>query len=327
MHPALSVIFFTTLSGAGYGLLALLGAGVALNWWPRTSIEVAVPALLGLTLASMGLLASMAHLGQPWRAWRAFSQWRSSWLSREGVCAVLSYLPALAVLALNWRMDPKDDWSAAARIAGLLLLLAAVATVYCTARIYSSLRTIPAWHNGWVAPVYLVFAAFSGGLWLWALGSWQRRSDPVYWNLIGLPPWLLIGLLVCAMLAAVLKLGYWRRIDHAAAVTDVGSATGLGRFGSVSSFEKPHTEQNYINREMGFVLARKHAEKLRVLALLAGIAVPLAMLAASSVWTGFSLTFAALALLSGSAGIFVERWLFFAQARHVVNLYYGAQRV
>ena len=31
MHPALSVLFFTTLSGAGYGLLGLLGAGVALG--------------------------------------------------------------------------------------------------------------------------------------------------------------------------------------------------------------------------------------------------------------------------------------------------------
>ena len=30
MHPALSVIFFTTLSGAGYGLLAWLGAALAL---------------------------------------------------------------------------------------------------------------------------------------------------------------------------------------------------------------------------------------------------------------------------------------------------------
>lgn len=327
MHPALSVIFFTTLSGAGYGLLALLGAGVALNWWPRTTIEVFAPALLGLSLASIGLLASMAHLGQPLRAWRAFSQWRSSWLSREGVCAVFSYVPALAVLAANWRMDPKDDWSAGARIAGLLLLLAAIATVYCTARIYSSLRTIPAWHNGWVVPVYLVFAAFSGGLWLWLLGSWQHRNDPVFWNLIGLPPWLLIALLACAMLAAVLKLGYWRRIDGTAAVADAGSATGLSRFGTVSSFEKPHTEQNYINREMGFVVARKHAEKLRALALLGAVAVPLAMLAASSVWTGFSLTFASAALIFGSAGIFVERWLFFAQARHVVNLYYGAQRV
>lgn len=327
MHPALSVIFFTTLSGAGYGLLALLGAGVALNWWPRTALEVFVPALLGMSLAGIGLLASMAHLGQPQRAWRAFSQWRSSWLSREGVSAVFSFLPALTLLAANWRMDPRDDWSALARIAGLLLLLAAIATVYCTARIYSSLRTIPAWHNGWVVPVYLFFAAFSGGLWLWMLGSWQRRSDPVYWNLIGLPPWLLIALLACGVLVALLKLGYWRRIDGGGTVADIGSATGLGRFGSVSSFEKPHTEQNYINREMGFVVARKHAEKLRALALLAGVALPLLMLAASSVWTGFSLTFASAALIFGSAGIFVERWLFFAQARHVVNLYYGAPRV
>ena len=327
MHPALSVIFFTTLSGAGYGLLGLLGAGIALGWWPKTFASVAVPALLGMVLAGIGLLASMAHLGQPQRAWRAFSQWRSSWLSREGVCAMLSYLPALAVVYCSWRLDPKDDWPLAARVAAALLLLAAIATVYCTARIYSSLRTIPAWNNAWVAPVYLVLAAFSGSLWLWLLGSWQHRHDAVYWNLIGLPPWLLMGVVLGAMLATALKLMYWRRLDQAAPLATSASATGLGRFGAVSSFEKPHTEQNYINREMGFVVARKHAQKLRAVALLAGLALPLALIGASVVWTGFSLTFALLALLGGSAGIFVERWLFFAEARHVVNLYYGSSQV
>jgi DMSO reductase anchor subunit len=32
------------------------------------------------------------------------------------------------------------------------------------------------------------------------------------------------------------------------------------------------------------------------------------------------------ALLSVFAGLIAERWLFFAEARHVVNLFHGAQR-
>ncbi len=99
MHPALSVIFFTTLSGAGYGLLTWLGVSLALlnlrGPAPQALIGVQLAALLlGLALSTIGLLISLGHLGKPMRAWRSFSQWRTSWLSREGVLAVLTYLRA-----------------------------------------------------------------------------------------------------------------------------------------------------------------------------------------------------------------------------------------
>src|SRR3546814_12668994 len=88
MHPALSVIFFTTLSGAGYGLLAWLGVSIALlnlrGQVPSALVGVQLAALLlGLVLSTIGLLISLGHLGKPLRAWRAFSQWRTSWLPRS----------------------------------------------------------------------------------------------------------------------------------------------------------------------------------------------------------------------------------------------------
>jgi len=36
---------------------------------------------------------------------------------------------------------------------------------------------------------------------------------------------------------------------------------------------------------------------------------------------------AVLAALAAMAGVLVERWLFFAEARHTVTLYYGATEV
>src|SRR5690606_16348531 len=80
VHPAASVILFTTTSGAGYGLLALLGllgpAGLVPQgrWFGFAGLGLA------LALVTAGLLASTFHLGRPERAWRAVSQWRSSWL-------------------------------------------------------------------------------------------------------------------------------------------------------------------------------------------------------------------------------------------------------
>lgn len=327
MHPALSVIFFTTVSGAGYGLLALLGAGIALGWWPRGFWPTAAPLAIGTLLVSLGLLASTAHLGQPLRAWRAFSQWRSSWLSREGVASVLTYLPALTLGAGLLTRAEAPQWPLPLRVAGALLVLGAIATVFCTARIYSSLRTIPAWHNPWVAPAYLLFAAYSGGLWLWLLAALQQRGDALEWNRLGLPPWLLVGVVLCAMLATLVKLLYWRHIDTAPPLASAESATGLGGLGTVSAFERPHTEQNYITKEMGFVLARRHSAQLRVFSLIAGLGLPLVCIIAAIAWLSLTPALALLALLLGSLGIFAERWLFFAEARHVVNLYYGAQRI
>ena len=106
MRPTFSIIFFTVVSGAGYGLWLLVGLTYVLVWpgcmvdpsmssWDSQASTCGVPSTVtvawavGFVLVSAGLLSSLAHLGQPQRAWRALSQWRSSWLSREGVAAFL----------------------------------------------------------------------------------------------------------------------------------------------------------------------------------------------------------------------------------------------
>ena len=89
MQPAYSVIFLTTATGTGYGLLALLGILRATGDLPDDRAFGVFALGLALALISAGLLASTAHLGRPERAWRALSQWRSSWLSREGVLAII----------------------------------------------------------------------------------------------------------------------------------------------------------------------------------------------------------------------------------------------
>src|ERR1700748_1578442 len=94
MHPAFSVILFTTASGAGYGLLALLGILAPLDAIPTDRWFGFTALALALGMISGGLLSSMAHLGHPERAWRAMSQWRTSWLSREGVSSLATYIPA-----------------------------------------------------------------------------------------------------------------------------------------------------------------------------------------------------------------------------------------
>jgi DMSO reductase anchor subunit len=318
MHPALSVIFFTTLSGAGYGLLIWCALAAMAQALPARPLLISL--VLALVLVTIGLLSSLGHLGKPQRAWRAFSQWRSSWLSREGVASVLTFVPAVLVGAalLPAMLSPAQTGSIAAlSVPGLLaciaLIVGAVATVICTAMIYASLKPIPAWRHRLVVPVYLLFALLTGGLLLAAVASLSGASP-------GNVPAMTAVALAAALWA--LKRRYWRAIDATPLPATRGDAVGLpGR--DIKVFERPHTEDNYLTREMGFVLARKHAGRLRqvatVLFALAPIVLMLPVWLFVHVDAGPWFTAAALAAL---AGAFVERWLFFAQARHLVTLYY-----
>ena len=123
MHPAISVIFFTVTSGAGFGFLALIGLGVPM---PDGGVGAFMAAAIAGLLSVAGLISSTFHLGHPERAWRAFSQWRSSWLSREGVCAVIT-LVLFGFYALNWVFfETRIVWL------GLLVSLGSAITVFTT---------------------------------------------------------------------------------------------------------------------------------------------------------------------------------------------------
>jgi DMSO reductase anchor subunit len=309
MHPAYSVIVFTTASGAGYGLLALLGLTGAAHG-PASDFRFGAAAvLLALGLITVGLLSSTFHLGHPERAWRAFSQWRSSWLSREGVAAVLTYLPAL-LFALFW-LNPGADPDHI-KVLGYATAVMSFITVVCTAMIYASLPTIRAWRHWIVVPVYLLFAIATGAVLLFALAAVFGRS--------GIPA-LGVITIFSILVAGLSKLVYWAGIDRMQPKYTMGDATGLGS--EVRQWEVPHTSENFIQREMGYRVGRKHAKKLRgaciLFLLLATLLVALAFLiggVASSV-------LAVVAALLVLAAAMVERWLFFAQAKHVVTLYYG----
>jgi DMSO reductase anchor subunit len=126
---------------------------------------------------------------------------------------------------------------------------------------------------------------------------------------------------VFAVAAGVVKWAYWQHIDTAPPVATIESATGLGSIGAVRALEAPHTEENYLLREMGYAIARKHAARLRWIALAIGIVVPAILLLIGIGVAGMVL--APIAALAALAGIYVERWLFFAEATHTVTLYYG----
>ena len=288
MHPAPSIIAFTTLSGLGFGLMFWLGIGMP----GSTGLVAFVFFAIAYALAGGGLVASAFHLGHPERGLLAFTQWRSSWLSREAVCAVATLI-VMAAYALG-RVFLAADWVPLGWLGAVL----ALATVFTTSMIYAQMKTVPRWRSPLTPALFLSLS----------LGGGALLAGQVTWAMILLT------------LAGILQLGWWWQGDSAFAAsgTTMASATGLGAIGSVRAFEPPHTGPNYLLREMVHVVGRKHAMKLRVIALILGYALPIALLLAP-----FSHIMGLLAVISHVAGILASRWLFFAEAEHVVGLYYG----
>ena len=288
MHPAPSVILFTTLSGLGFGFLAWLG----IDPTPATGWTAFALFFVGFALAVGGLISSTFHLGHPERALKAFTQWRTSWLSREGICAVVALcvmgLYAASLIFLGKSL-PLLGWIGAA-----LSLL----TVFTTSMIYAQLATIPRWNTPLTSVLYLTYAITGGAL------------------LSGKVTLTLLLLLV----AAAVQILWWVQGDRAFAArgATLETATGLGHLGKVRSVAHPHTSPNYLMKEFIHVIGRKHAQKLRVISVLL-----MAVLPAILLLLPFSHIFALFAVISHVAGVAASRWLFFAEAEHTVGLYYG----
>ncbi len=309
MTPASSVLLLTTLTGFGYGLLAWVGILATFGLLPGAPLFIPAAVLVALAFANAGLIASTLHLGHPERAWRAFSQWRSSWLSREGVASLTTFPPALAFAACWWMLGPD---AVATRAFGLLAAALGLVTVGCTAMIYASLKPIRQWHNPHTAPDYLIYAVFSGAVLLASLRAlWFGAAGA-----------LAVAAVIAAVIAACAKFAYWRYIDAQKPLVTLASATGLTAFGTARPLDQPHFTENYILREMGYQIARKHAMKLRRVAVGLAFFVPaiLILLSAFGIAPTIATTAAALIAL---IGLLVERWLFFAEATHVATIYYG----
>ena len=312
MKPAPSIIGFTTASGLGYGMLFILAIGAVAGLVPVERWLGVVALVLALASITGGLFASTFHLGHPERARLAFSQWRSSWLSREGVAAVVTYVPAV-IFAAGWVL-----FESVSGIFGLMALITAVGaalTVYCTGMIYASLPPIKAWHQPLTAPAYLAFALMTGLLAVHFLMAAFGISS------------LVIGILTLAATAIAfgLKILCWRAVETVSSVQPTAeSATGLGEYGLVRLLDPPHTQSNYLLDEMGFQIGRKHARLLRMLLFAFGLFLPLILTLVAltlETWIAILLTF--FAFVSGMIGVLIERWLFFAEAQHTVMLYYG----
>ena len=311
MHPALSVIIFTVTSGAGFGLMVLLalfdrfdlGGGLAAE-------QVYTIGIISLVLTTVGLFFSSGHLANKKNAWRAFFRFKTSWLSREAVFAVVYYPFAIGYLGGLWLLGGEHHWFT--QCLGMAAAVMAVITIFSTGMIYACLRTIRQWNTALTPANYIALGMMLGALVMVGAIAWNG-GDATYAAGVAL------SIIVVAL---ILKASYYHWIGQPTGVT-INTATGFTR-ATVRLLDLGHTAGTFLTREFGHTLGAGQVRVLRAIVYVLGFILPL--LAMAGYVNDGAAGWATLAVVSAFIGIGVERWLFFAEARHVVNLYHGAQR-
>jgi DMSO reductase anchor subunit len=310
MHPAFSVIFFTVASGAGFGFFSLLVIADIFQLGGGFNREqLVMTGFLGMALVVLGLLSSSLHLANPRNGWRAFARFRTSWLSREAVFAVAFMPIALAYLATAWFDGPL--WLRYGL--GLITAVLGWVTVFSSGMIYACLKTIRQWNTPLVPANYLALGYTSGSLFLLAAAAIAE---------VWMVPYLAMSGLIL-LSAAVLKAIYYFWIRSPGLTPTIRTATGFTR-AQVKLLDAGHTHDTFLTREFGYLVARHWRLLLKSVVFLLGFVLP----GGGLMWLWFDpdVTVAFVTATLGLVGVLVERWLFFAEARHVVNLYHGAQR-
>ena len=322
MHPAFSVIFLTTLIGAGQGLFLALVTGqvysLANLLQPQDSVHFyAFGSGLSLVLLLAGLGASFFHLGHPERAWRSAARWRTSWLSREVI--VLPLFMALVFLYglvhyLGWTRPfvvikgviPLD----ASLVLGTAAALAAFTLYACTAMIYASLKFLEEWHTPLTVANFTLFGLASGFTLAAAFSAWSGVHLVSFFG-----SWAVIF----TLLAAATRFASLRRNARLKHKTTVQTAIGI-RHTRIVQKSQGFMGGAFNTREFFHGRSAATLATVRRFFLLMAFAVPLGLLGAS--YGMASVYLPMLAFLVQFIGLLAERWYFFAEARHPQNLYY-----
>jgi len=322
MNPPYSVIFLTTLIGVGQGLFLALFFGesyMLLEHIPSESGHFfATGSLIALLFLVGGLIASFFHLGHPERAWRAASQWRTSWLSREVIALPLFMLLVFVYGVLHFfDINPVVFGTAALPetpltiVIGGIGVLACLALFICTGMIYACLKFLQEWATP-LTPINYTLFGMASGCTLAALYSQQQHSP----LLVHMTVWAII-LTLTAFLTRSAALVRNYRIKHKSSLR---SAIGV-RHSQLQQKAQGAMGGSFNTREFFHGKTAMFLKSIKWIFIILVFPVPVALLGIAL--TNHQLTGVfILAFVVQYLGLLAERWFFFAQAKHPQNLYY-----
>lgn len=309
MHPAFSVIFFTTLIGAGQGLfLALYSVEIAgaLHFvaTPQATSFFVVGGLISLALSGLGLFASFFHLGHPERAWRSAAMWRTSWLSREVIVLPVFMGMVFCYGAGHYlNLGMTLTVGAVAAILGLALFI-------CTGMIYACIKFLQEWASPLTVVNYLLLGCASGFTLATAFAAFSEEGLVMAYGVAAMAFTVTALATRSASLLRNSRLKFKSSLQSAIGIHHpriVQKSQGL-MGGSFNTREFFHGRKTTFLRSVKWVF------------LALAFIVPLFLLASGLMMASAALLCAA--FIVQYFGLIAERWFFFAQANHPQNLYY-----
>jgi len=322
MHPAFSVIFLTTLIGAGQGLFLALFTGQSYAAVGFVTVEdpvrfYAYGSLIALGLLASGLFASFFHLGHPERAWRSAARWRTSWLSRE-VIVLPAFMAVVFVYGVlhyfGWdpqvlnTMNPLQGQLSL--FVGIVGTVVAFALFVSTGMIYACIKFLQEWHSPLTVINYTLLGTASG----FTLATAHAAAySPNLVKLYGV--WATV-ITLTALVSRTASLIRNARIKHKSTLQ---TAIGV-RHSNIQQKAQGLMGGSFNTREFFHGASMAFFKSVKWMFLVLVFPVPLVLL-----WAGMnthSITLLLLAFLAQYAGLLAERWFFFAQANHPQNLYY-----
>jgi DMSO reductase anchor subunit len=322
MHPAISVILLTTLIGVGQGLFLALYTGqvysLAHLLEPQDSRSFyAVGSALALAFLAAGLVASFFHLGHPERAWRSIARWRSSWLSREVIVLPLAMLLVFLYGLVHYLGWTRPLFTVAdtlpvdlTLIIGALATLATFALFVCTGMIYASIRFLQEWHSSLTIINFTLLGGASGFMLAAAFSAF------IGVELVGFYGTWAVILTATALFTRGASLLRNQRLRPKSSLQ---SAIGV-RHTRIRQIAQGAMGGSFNTREFFHHRPDRVVRVARLAFLVLVFPAPVLLLGAA--WGLSSGSLPILAFLTQYAGLLIERWYFFVEARHPQNLYY-----
>ncbi len=324
MHPAFSVIFLTTLIGVGQGLFLALATAQVYSIVNLVSVKEIASfysdgSLIALIFLIAGLIASMFHLGHPERAWRAATQWRTSWLSREVIALpVFMFFVSLyaAIHAFNWdftlfKINEQIDIDLSILIA-VIGSLACFTLFFCTGMIYACIKFLQEWATVLTLVNFTLLGMASGFVFATVLAFFKA---PELLNLFA--GWAIVFTLI-ALITRIASLIRNHRIKPKSTPK---SAIGI-RHSKIRQTAQGAMGGSFNTREYFHGKTEKLVKTIKWFFIILVFPIPLLLLTIGLIFD-LSMAFILAAIIQ-YIGLIAERWFFFAQARHPQNIYYQA---
>ncbi|MET0105814.1 MAG: DmsC/YnfH family molybdoenzyme membrane anchor subunit [Sedimenticola sp.] len=321
IHPPFSVIFFTTLIGIAQGLFLALYTGEVYGYVGIASESNSLQMMLTgsflvIVLMMFGLFSSVFHLGRPERGWRAVSQWRTSWLSRE-LILLLAFTGMAALWGFIRLIDSNHLLTVLGKVeiqlslvVGLIAAILALLLYVCTAMIYVAIKFVQEWNSPLTVINYLLLGLASGFTLTTVLASHFQSPITEFYVVLS------IIFILAASISRMFSL-----YRNSLVKRKSGDSTALGnRYLRVRQISQVAVDGAFNSPDLYCQVNPQVMVLVKIFFPIATFILPFILVIYG--WASDSINILIAAVVIKYLGLLAERWFFFAQASNLQNVYY-----